>query len=201
MTLKLNGSSSGYTAIDAPAAAGSTTLVLPPNNGSANQYLKTDGNGNLTWGTVTSADNTPAFNAYMNADTNIDHDTMHTVVFQAEFFDTDNAYNTSTGEFTVPSGKGGKYMVSAQVIVDDVDSGGERMEFGPYIDGSQVTDMVQSFSMYPANSGQMSGASYNAVWTLTAGQVMKMVAYHTAGQTEHLQHNMCWWSMFRLAGV
>ena len=49
MTLKLNGSSSGYTAIDAPATAGSNTLVLPPNNGSANQILQTDGNGNLTW--------------------------------------------------------------------------------------------------------------------------------------------------------
>jgi hypothetical protein len=43
MTLKLNGSSSGYTAIDAPAAAGSNTLVLPANNGSANQYLKNSG--------------------------------------------------------------------------------------------------------------------------------------------------------------
>ena len=49
MTLKLNGSSSGYTAIDAPATAGSNTLVLPPNNGSANQILQTDGSGNLTW--------------------------------------------------------------------------------------------------------------------------------------------------------
>lgn len=49
MTLKLNGSSSGYTAIDAPATAGSNTLVLPANNGSANQVLKTDGSGNLTW--------------------------------------------------------------------------------------------------------------------------------------------------------
>ena len=40
MTLKLNGSSSGYTAIDAPAAAGSNTLVLPTGNGSAGQVLK-----------------------------------------------------------------------------------------------------------------------------------------------------------------
>jgi hypothetical protein len=62
MTLKLNGSSSGYTAIDAPAAAGSNTLVLPTNNGSANQILQTDGNGNLSWvdkpvpGGITEAD-------------------------------------------------------------------------------------------------------------------------------------------------
>ena len=49
MTLKLNGSTSGYTAIDAPAAAGSNTLVLPTTNGSAGQVLQTDGNGNLSW--------------------------------------------------------------------------------------------------------------------------------------------------------
>ena len=49
MTLKLNGSSSGYTAIDAPTAAGSNTLVLPANNGTAGQILQTDGNGTLTW--------------------------------------------------------------------------------------------------------------------------------------------------------
>jgi len=49
MTLKLNGSSSGYTAINAPAAAGSNTLVLPADNGSANEVLKTDGSGNLDW--------------------------------------------------------------------------------------------------------------------------------------------------------
>jgi len=40
MTLRLNGSTSGYAEIDAPAAAGSNTLVLPSSNGSANQFLK-----------------------------------------------------------------------------------------------------------------------------------------------------------------
>ena len=49
MTLKLNGSSSGYTAIDAPAAAGSNTLTLPADNGSANEFLQTNGSGTLDW--------------------------------------------------------------------------------------------------------------------------------------------------------
>tara|TARA_B100000131_G_scaffold319339_1_gene365022 strand:+ start:619 stop:1287 length:669 start_codon:yes stop_codon:yes gene_type:complete len=40
MTLKLKGSTSGHTAIEAPASAGSNTIILPANNGSANQYLK-----------------------------------------------------------------------------------------------------------------------------------------------------------------
>ena len=55
MTLKLNGSSSGYTAIDAPAAAGSNTLTLPANNGSANQYLKNSGTpGALEFATLST---------------------------------------------------------------------------------------------------------------------------------------------------
>jgi hypothetical protein len=40
MTLRLNGSSSGFTEINAPAAAGSNTITLPTSNGSANQVLK-----------------------------------------------------------------------------------------------------------------------------------------------------------------
>jgi len=40
MTLRLNGSNSGFTEVKAPATAGSNTITLPTSNGSANQYLK-----------------------------------------------------------------------------------------------------------------------------------------------------------------
>ena len=43
MTLRLNGSSSGYIELDAPAAAGSNTITLPTSNGSAEQFLKNSG--------------------------------------------------------------------------------------------------------------------------------------------------------------
>ncbi len=49
MTLRLNGATSGYTEIDAPAAAGSNTLVLPTGNGTARQTLMTDGAGALSF--------------------------------------------------------------------------------------------------------------------------------------------------------
>jgi hypothetical protein len=49
MTLRLNGSTSGYTEIDAPAVAGSNTLRLPTGNGSDGNILGTDGAGNLSW--------------------------------------------------------------------------------------------------------------------------------------------------------
>lgn len=49
MTLRLNGSTSGYTEIDAPAVAGSNTLVLPTGNGTVRQTLMTDGAGALSF--------------------------------------------------------------------------------------------------------------------------------------------------------
>ena len=53
MTLRLNGSTSGYTEIDAPAVAGSNTLVLPTGAGSANQFLKNGATaGSLGWSSL-----------------------------------------------------------------------------------------------------------------------------------------------------
>ena len=52
MTLKLNGSSSGSVALDAPAnttGGADVTLTLPVNDGDANQVLSTNGSGVLSW--------------------------------------------------------------------------------------------------------------------------------------------------------
>jgi len=43
MSLRLNGSNSGFSEITAPATAGDNTLTLPAGNGSANQFLKNSG--------------------------------------------------------------------------------------------------------------------------------------------------------------
>ena len=53
MTLRLNGSTSGYTEIDAPAVAGSNTITLPTGAGSANQFLKNGSTaGSLGWSSL-----------------------------------------------------------------------------------------------------------------------------------------------------
>jgi len=55
MPIRLNGSTSGYTEIQAPAVAGSNTLTLPNSNGSNAQVLSTNGSGTLSWATATIA--------------------------------------------------------------------------------------------------------------------------------------------------
>ena len=72
MTLRLNGSTSGYTEIDAPAVAGSNTLVLPGGNGSAGQVLTTNGSGTLSWTSdvMLNAGSASAPSLYFSGDTN-----------------------------------------------------------------------------------------------------------------------------------
>ena len=55
MSLRLNGSTSGYVELEAPATAGSNTLTLPDGNGTSGQYLQTNGSGALSWQTVSAS--------------------------------------------------------------------------------------------------------------------------------------------------
>ena len=96
--------------LSAPASNPSSdiTFKLPQADGSAGQVLQTDGNGNLSF--VNPPTNTPAFFAYWNANNSMtiaDSTDTKATWLTAEEYDTDNAYNTSTQTFTVPSGKGG----------------------------------------------------------------------------------------------
>jgi hypothetical protein len=57
MTLRLNGSSSGFTEVKAPAAAGDNTITLPTSNGSADQFLMNSGTaGELEFAALASSD-------------------------------------------------------------------------------------------------------------------------------------------------
>ena len=55
MTIKLNGSTAGSVALDAPASTSGNadiTFKLPVADGSANQVIKTNGSGTLSFGAI-----------------------------------------------------------------------------------------------------------------------------------------------------
>ena len=113
MTLRLNGSSSGYTEIDAPAVAGNNTLTLPTGNGSADQVLKTNGSGALSFASVPLLAITEVDQWYLTAD----HTSNATLTNLSR-----NGYNgatqigtgmsVSSGVFTFPST--GKWLICVQ---------------------------------------------------------------------------------------
>ncbi len=99
MTLRLNGSTSGYTEIDSPAVGANNTLVLPTGNGANGQVLQTNGSGALSWANRMTAAG-PAFSAYGTTLTNTANGTFTRVVCNVEEFDTASCYDASTYRFT-----------------------------------------------------------------------------------------------------
>ena len=118
--------------------------------------------------------NTPAFHAYNNADQNISANTLTQVIFNTEIYDTDSAF--ASNQFTVPSGKGGKYFVYF------------RLGFASGTDFTyQIT--VQINSSFNADSGfrvnQLNDYYDNhfsgQVLDLSAGDVVRVMMYQGNG--------------------
>ena len=123
MTLRLNGSSSGYTEIDAPAAAGSNTLTLPTGNGSADQVLKTDGSGALSFASVPLLAITEVDQWRLQSDVSTNGvitDLVRNPEPSATHIGT--GMSVSSGVFTFPST--GKWLVLVNAVfgIDDSDS-------------------------------------------------------------------------------
>jgi len=115
MTLRLNGSTSGYTEIDAPAVAGSNTLVLPTGNGSSGQVLSTNGSGALSFvDRMTAAG--PAFGAISTTYTSLSAGVETKIIFDNEIFDTAGCFD-STANYKFTPNVAGYYQVNANVCV------------------------------------------------------------------------------------
>ena len=58
----------------------------------------------------------PAWHALLSSSQNVGSSSETVINFDTEVLDSNSAYNTSNGRFTVPSGLGGKYFVYAQCM-------------------------------------------------------------------------------------
>jgi hypothetical protein len=181
--LKLLGSTSGHTMLSAPASAGSNTLVLPPNNGTAGQVLQTDGNGNLTWITP----NAPAFEVYMSSNmTSLANDTLTKMVFNSEYLDTDSAWDTSNYKFTVPANKGGKYVIGANAYV----AAGNDMytQLHIYKNGSSI---AYNYNHGAASAGGSLSNNVQRIITLAATDTIEFyVATNASTRTVYTSNNI-----------
>ena len=100
--------------LDATAITGSTELAATPAD--TDEILISDA------GTLKRIDfshiksvNTPAFFAHRSGGAGVSSGSTTLIQPDNELYDTDSAYNTSDGKFTVPSGKAGKYFFHAGV--------------------------------------------------------------------------------------
>ncbi len=212
MTLKLNGSSSGYTAIDAPAAAGSNTLVLPANNGSSGQVLQTDGNGNLTWVTPASDTNdtnspswcierTDAWGMASGQWLLIPFNLTRWNVGGGTIASPSNG-DTEGASWTCPSGQAGKYFVHANVFVcggqnylDD----GESVEMKLFKEGTE--QKMSHVINYTAKSNGCAGIQSSVCIEVAVGDELQWKIHHDEGGGTLTTEGSLQFSGFKLAGV
>ena len=164
MTIKLNGSTAGSVALDAPASTtGNADIAfkLPVADGSAGQVLQTDGNGNLSWVTpgtatvngITQADQwriTQGYNvSYTSSDANSYWERNDTL-----FDKIGTGMTESSGVFTFPVT--GIWQIEFNVMYEN----GNSNYLGGSINGS--TDSFSSSNDVLTNAYNSIGSGANS---------------------------------------
>jgi len=107
------GDVTGATALTIATDAVDIAMLSATGTADSTTFLR----GDNAWAAA-GGDNTPAFQAYMSANTAIAYDTGMVLPFNTVDFDTDSAYdNTTNYRFTVPAGEGGKYFVYSRLTI------------------------------------------------------------------------------------
>tara|TARA_R110002167_G_scaffold32925_1_gene106324 strand:+ start:637 stop:1566 length:930 start_codon:yes stop_codon:yes gene_type:complete len=106
------GDVTGATALTIAADAVDIAMLSATGTADATTFLR----GDNAWAAAGS-DNTPAFQAHRSSGQGILDATFTLIAFNSETYDSNSAYDTGTGRFTVPSGEGGKYFVYAAMVI------------------------------------------------------------------------------------
>ena len=120
------------------SSQGSGTITIGASGETTNIVGTLQNNGAGVGGT-----NTPAFYAYRSGNqTGLTSETWTKVQLNAEAYDTDNAFDSSTNyRFTVPSGQGGKYCFLSSVAANAGDNNLQRLHSALYKNGSEIARM------------------------------------------------------------
>ena len=176
--------------------------VNPPNNSVGTSQLASS--LDLSSKTVTLASNmtnTPSFMAYLNGNQNVSDATYTKVNLNAEQFDTNSAFDSSTNyRFTVPSGQAGKYVIS--FYVEGYSSGAAQLRgVNSEIrkNGSKYHRLRMDFTN---NEGNLFFNSASLIIDLAVGDYIELWGYvnGTSGQTMFLGDGdtQCFMSGFKI---
>ena len=137
-------------------------------------------------GVLQSNLNYPAFEAYLSAFQGIANNTYVKAQFNTEVFDTDSAYdNSSNYRFTVPSGKGGKYFITAQVNLKCNSGNNLQTTFiALYINGSAVNTHHKNDSAFNTSYYSRRDTRFiSTILDLSAGDYVEV--YAQLGDNSH----------------
>jgi|9_EtaG_2_1085328.scaffolds.fasta_scaffold27832_3 hypothetical protein len=156
---------------------------LPQADGSADQFLKTDGSGALSFANTYG----PAFKAYRSSNLSISHNSNTPVVFQTEVFDTDNCYNNSNGVFT--PNKAGYYYVHFSMRIDLVSA--DHLFQARINSGSSGANYIGIDQRFNKSSNANNSASVSVLHAFNgSGDSVFAQAYQNSGYTNTILGNL-----------
>jgi len=141
-----------------------------------------------------SGQNYPSFFARKLGNQVLTSDTDTKMIADDEVFDTDSAYDTSTGAFTVPTGQGGKYFFTYGFSVQNIDdSAAVAVNIkvnGSFIDGTSVLSGSYSFLNTAYNGANVDDPSVTAsvLVVLSAGDYVEMCGRQRDNSTENARY-------------
>ena len=147
-----------------------------------NDIMTSDGAGNLTLNN-SAMKMTPAFSAYLGSNQSISNATITKMNYDTEVYDTDNAFDTSTYTFTIPSGGAGKYFFFARQTVAGAVAGDKHI-FYLYKNNSQTALLSRSVGRGDDDSIQIS-----AFVDASVSDYFDIRYYHNFGSTKTVESN------------
>ena len=193
-TVNPAGGSIGSSQLSADTITGQTALTLSPDT--TDEIILSDG-GTLKRADISVIGNAPAFLVRLSGNQTLSHDTLTRITWDTEDYDTNSAFASNV--FTVPSGEGGKYVFSYCVFGDDSD---DTNTFSAYIEVDGTANSDSNSGLASPRSSQNMILRAVTIITLTAGQVVEVVAKHQGtNQNEVVRSSGSFFSGHKLIGV
>jgi len=114
--------------------------------------------------------NTPNFSAVNSGSQSLSHDTLTKLSITTETYDSNSAYDSSNSKFTVPSGEGGKYLISVKYEMSNQTSPTYAYI---YVNGTGYTATRFKASTW--------GNETKMIVTLSAGDYVEGYTYQASG--------------------
>ena len=163
--------------------SGAATFTLPTDDGTSGQYMKTDGSGALSFGTVTvpaAATNAPAFEYQLASTQFVADATWATIEFASKIYDTDGSggtvYDTSTYTFTVPSGQAGKYFIYGGLVIYAT-AGGNQANHTLLLLKDKDDNNAGTAEANTSGHGYMHTLNMTSVFDMAVGDSLKLRGY------------------------
>ena len=147
-------------------------------------------------GSITGV-NSPVFYGKQGTSQNVDHATYTTITnLTSTSINIGGGFDTTTGVFTVPAGKGGTYFLHGGAGIDDVQNN-DYIQVTFMKNGSRIGPYARTWS--PDQNDQIIDANLTTIMNLSAGDTVNFQVYHTGNATEPTEENRCFFGGYRLS--